>query len=564
MGSESENSISTPSDTADHARSDESAQERSDAIALPSHVAGSGALDRLVDTARDYARAAVSDNTRRAYAKDWAHYTRWCRMKGAEPLPPSPEMIGLYLADLAAPRGKAPALSVSTIERRLSGLAWTCAQRGVTLDRENRHIAAVLAGIRRKHARPPVQKEAILPEDIRAMVATLPYDLRGLRDRAILLLGYAGGLRRSEIICLDHGRDDTPDAGGWIEILEGGLVLTLDTKTGWREVEIGRGASEADLSCARSGAMASFRADRLRADLHRRLARWPARSRAAPQRPACRAADQALRARCGPALRPARGRAAAPLFGPQPARRTCQQRRDRRTPCPETSRPCQRGDDPPLPAPPRPVPREPHQGGRSVKPSVGALTASDPSAGTDRPEHLRTRIAGPGPSAHTASDGRGAAAKITQEARRPGDRPRPSASGHCRHPKQPRRKFEDRQAHGAPVMIEPWSASTTAAIRVDPQHRANPPEGHGQRQPDIAHPMMAMRRAACGDRIPVTELFPTGRVADDDEAGDGRLFWWEQDSGGTVRWLHATARERAEKWVIGSPMRRPQAEERST
>jgi len=244
MDSENGKSISTCSDTAEDARSDENAQARSDAIALPAHVAGSGALDRLVGTARDYARAAVSDNTRRAYAKDWAHYTRWCRMKGAEPLPPAPEMIGLYLADLAAPRGKAPALSVSTMERRLSGLAWTCAQRGFTLDRKNRHIAAVLAGIRRKHARPPVQKEAILAEDILAMVATLPHDLRGLRDRAILLLGYAGGLRRSEIICLDHGRDDTPDAGGWIEILEGGVVLTLDTKTGWREVEIGRGASD--------------------------------------------------------------------------------------------------------------------------------------------------------------------------------------------------------------------------------------------------------------------------------------------------------------------------------
>lgn len=78
----------------------------------------------------------------------------------------------------------------------------------------------MLAGIKRKHARPPVQKEAILAEDILAMVATLPYDLRGLRDRAILLLGYAGGLRRSEIVSLDVGKDDTPDSGGWIEILD--------------------------------------------------------------------------------------------------------------------------------------------------------------------------------------------------------------------------------------------------------------------------------------------------------------------------------------------------------
>ena len=215
-----------------------------DEIDLPDHLAGSGTLDRLVETARDYARAAASENTLKAYATDWAQFTRWCRLKGTEPLPPSPEMIGLYLADLAAPAGKAPALSVSTIERRLSGLAWNCAQRGFTLDRKNRHIATVLAGIKRKHARPPVQKEAILRDDILAMVATLPHDLRGLRDRAILLLGYAGGLRRSEIVSLDVHKDDTPDSGGWIEIMDKGVLLTLNAKTGWREVEIGRGSSD--------------------------------------------------------------------------------------------------------------------------------------------------------------------------------------------------------------------------------------------------------------------------------------------------------------------------------
>lgn len=215
-----------------------------DTIALPSHVAGSGALDRLVDTARDYARSASSENTRKAYKADWAHFTRWCRLKGTAPLPPSPEMIGLYLADLAAPAGATAGRAVSTIERRLSGLAWTMAQRGFTLDRADRHIATVLAGIRRRHARPPRQKEAIGAPEIRAMVATLPHDLRGLRDRAILLLGYAGGLRRSEIVGLDAHRDDTPDSRGWVEIMDQGALLTLDAKTGWREVEVGRGTSQ--------------------------------------------------------------------------------------------------------------------------------------------------------------------------------------------------------------------------------------------------------------------------------------------------------------------------------
>ena len=239
-----EKSTSEPPERPDPHEKDEGADHERDTIALPSHVAGSGTLDRLVETARDYARQAASQNTLKAYTKDWTHFARWCRMRGADPLPSSPQLIGLYIADLAAPGGRVPALSVSSIERRLSGLAWGYTQRGERLDRKDRHIGSVLAGIRRKHARPPVQKEAILPEDLRDMLATLPHDLRGLRDRAILLMGFAGGLRRSEIVSLDHGKDDTPDSGGWVEILDDGVLVTLRGKTGWREVEIARGSSD--------------------------------------------------------------------------------------------------------------------------------------------------------------------------------------------------------------------------------------------------------------------------------------------------------------------------------
>lgn len=119
------------------------------------------------------------------------------------------------------PKRGAPALSVATIERRLSGLAWNFTQRGRPLDRAERHIYKVLAGIRRastqshrgrkrrswrrstgddRHARPRPQ---------------------GLRDRAILLLGCGGGLRRSEIVGLDVMRDDNSDGAGWIEIFDG-------------------------------------------------------------------------------------------------------------------------------------------------------------------------------------------------------------------------------------------------------------------------------------------------------------------------------------------------------
>ena len=49
-------------------------------------LAGSGSLDRLVDTAKDYARQALGENTNAAYKADWAHFSSWCRRRGAEPI----------------------------------------------------------------------------------------------------------------------------------------------------------------------------------------------------------------------------------------------------------------------------------------------------------------------------------------------------------------------------------------------------------------------------------------------------------------------------------------------
>ncbi len=208
---------------------------------LPAH------LDALADRARDYVEAASSANTRRAYASDWKHFASWCRRQGVEMFPPDPQVVGLYITACASGTvtGDKKPNTVSTIERRLSSLTWNFAQRGQPLVRKDRHIATVMAGIRNKHAAPPRQKEAVLPEDLIAMLETLDRGtLRGLRDRAMLLLGFAGGLRRSEIVGLDCGRDQTEDGRGWVEILDKGVLVTLRGKTGWREVEIGRGSSD--------------------------------------------------------------------------------------------------------------------------------------------------------------------------------------------------------------------------------------------------------------------------------------------------------------------------------
>lgn len=218
---------------------------------LPSPAPPSGTpahFEELTQRARGYVEAASSANTRRAYTSDWKHFSSWCRRQGFALMPPDPQTIGLYItacASGAVSGGRKPN-SVSTIERRLSSLAWNYAQRGQTLDRRDRHITTVLAGIRNRHAAPPRQKEAILPEDLIAMLETLDRGtLRGLRDRAMLLIGFAGALRRSEIVGLDVGRDQTEDGRGWVEFYDRGLLVTLRGKTGWREVEIGRGSSDA-------------------------------------------------------------------------------------------------------------------------------------------------------------------------------------------------------------------------------------------------------------------------------------------------------------------------------
>lgn len=139
-----------------------------DAVPLPTSPALPDHLQGLAAQARGYVAAASSANTRKAYASDWKHFAAWCRRQGLSVLPPDPQVVGLYITACASGSGDdmpAPgkAMRVATIERRLSSLCWTYAQRGgERLDRKDRHIATVMAGIRNRHAAPPHQKAAIL------------------------------------------------------------------------------------------------------------------------------------------------------------------------------------------------------------------------------------------------------------------------------------------------------------------------------------------------------------------------------------------------------------------
>lgn len=153
--------------------------------------------------AREYAQAAAAPNTRRAYASDWADFEHWCAAHHFCSLPASGQTLALYLTALA------DRVSVATIARRQAAIrsVHRAASLGYPSDLGLRRV---WAGIRRTHGRPPATKRALALADLRSIVGGLPATLAGKRDRALLLIGFAGALRRSELIALEV---DRPGAG---------------------------------------------------------------------------------------------------------------------------------------------------------------------------------------------------------------------------------------------------------------------------------------------------------------------------------------------------------------
>ena len=120
-------------------------------------------LEDLAETARDYARGAKAGQPNAPTPPTGGTSPPGAGAQAFEPLPPDPQVVGLYLAACASeqPVAGKPA-AVRTIERRLSAITWIAASTAQPLDRADRHIAEVMRGIRRRHGRPPDQKEAVL------------------------------------------------------------------------------------------------------------------------------------------------------------------------------------------------------------------------------------------------------------------------------------------------------------------------------------------------------------------------------------------------------------------
>src|SRR5690349_3189285 len=155
-----------------------------------------------------------AENTINAYRRSWNHFSGWCREHGLPDMPAEPKTIALYLADVAS------ILEPATISLRLAAISKAHQVAGYESPCAMRHacVKETLAGIRREKGIAQIGKAALLTADVRFMIRALQPDLRGKRDAALLLLGFAGGFRRSELAALVV--DD-------LQFVEEGMRVTL-------------------------------------------------------------------------------------------------------------------------------------------------------------------------------------------------------------------------------------------------------------------------------------------------------------------------------------------------
>lgn len=168
--------------------------------ALPPELAHlvDGAFGDALGKAIDFAQESVSPRTAKQYEADWNAFRTWCGSHRAPHLPAPPAVVAAYLAERSATRGRSGLrliLAAISHHHRRAGHLWSSGDPV---------IASVMRGILREQKRPVRPAAALTSAELRRLLAGCEEDLAGLRDRALLLLGFAGALRRSELVALDH------------------------------------------------------------------------------------------------------------------------------------------------------------------------------------------------------------------------------------------------------------------------------------------------------------------------------------------------------------------------
>ncbi len=215
------------------------------ALTLVSPQPGIEAGSDLSADALDYGRAALSENTMRAYRGDWQEFEMWCVDRLRSHLPASPATVANYASGLATAGKKVP-----TIARKLAAIRFFHRGAGEDNPTDNAGVAAILKGIRRTVGTAARQKAPATVDVIHAFLARIDATtLQGKRDRALLLLGFAGAFRRSELVAItvedltfsDKGVDvflpksktDQEAKGQSVAVLNGKALKPADRLTEW-------------------------------------------------------------------------------------------------------------------------------------------------------------------------------------------------------------------------------------------------------------------------------------------------------------------------------------------
>ncbi|MBR1155245.1 site-specific integrase [Bradyrhizobium sp. JYMT SZCCT0428] len=183
-----------------------------DLTIVETHKSLPAALGADLVSAVDLAKAEKAPSTRKAYETDFRLFQAWCDARGVNSLPAASETVAAYIA---AEAGRS---RPSTLGRRLAALRYAHKLAGLPLPADSEGVKATMRGIRRTYGSTKVRKAPAVAAKMLGMVATAPVSLGGQRDRALLLLGFAGAFRRSEIVALDVAD---------IEETEAGLLVTI-------------------------------------------------------------------------------------------------------------------------------------------------------------------------------------------------------------------------------------------------------------------------------------------------------------------------------------------------
>ena len=170
-----------------------------------------GTLESERDAADTYRRMAKADNTRRAYRAAVRAWCTWCARHDLPPLPASGQDVAAFLA---GERGRK--LSPETLKLRRAAIRYLHRAAGCPVPTDDVCVSETMAGITRDAARKgvvPRKKVAATASILRRLLAPIPGDVRGLRDRAILLVGFAGALRRSELAAIRFEHLEKTDRG---------------------------------------------------------------------------------------------------------------------------------------------------------------------------------------------------------------------------------------------------------------------------------------------------------------------------------------------------------------